>query len=127
MSRNPTDYELLKAIHRKYYSFEALDGQKSSICLPIDIGGLAQQFGVREDFVYVRLYYCLDDKYGRDASTGHLFRRATGQDCVNFPLLDSVLAVTREKKRLKRRQALLSPIAELLLYLLIALFVLIFL
>lgn len=72
--------------------------------VPVDIGAIAKHFGVDVDIVFGRLYYHLERKFGyakSDGSKVHFFTLRTGTDveCVNFPLMTSVLAGLHEEHR----------------------------
>lgn len=104
MKRPPTDREILRKIHERYYeafgSFEGGDPKaerESKIYVPIDCKAIAEDLGVDPDIVFGRLYYHLEKKYGytqQDGSKVHLFAFAVGKDrhAVHFPLLSAVLA-----------------------------------
>lgn len=72
--------------------------------VPIDIPAIADHFGVDPDSIFGRLYYHLDPKYGEPAVQGTprkvLFTPVAGadQNCVNFPLLEAVLAGLWEER-----------------------------
>jgi hypothetical protein len=104
MKRPPTDREILKKIHKRYYKvFGNFDRDStnperaSKIYVPIACEVIAQDLGVDPDIIFGRLYYHLDKKYGYTQTDGaqvHLFAFAVGKDrhAVNFPLLSAVLA-----------------------------------
>ncbi len=104
MKRPPTDREILKRIHKRYYKeFGNFDRSNSKperetkIYVPIDCEVIAEDLRVDPDIVFGRLYYHLDKKYGYaqpDGSKVHLFAFTVGKDrhAVNFPLLSAVLA-----------------------------------
>ena len=105
MKRPPTDFELLKAIYKRHrgefaeYVKGASSGRASKILVPIDILAIANQFGVDGDSIFGRLYYHLDPKYGQPPEKEGgprkvFFAPVAGGDrnCVNFPLLEAVLA-----------------------------------
>jgi len=104
MKRPPTDREILKRIHKRYYQeFGAFDRsnpkpeRETKIYVPIDCEVIAKDLRVDPDIIFGRLYYHLDKKYGYtqpDGSKVHLFTLAVGTDrhAVNFPLLSAVLA-----------------------------------
>jgi hypothetical protein len=69
----------------------------SKIYVPIDCERVAKKLGVDRDIVFGRLYYHLQQKHGYKHEDGTLvpfFSLGVGKEirCVNFPLLDSVLA-----------------------------------
>ena len=104
MKKTPTDREILKAIHERYYDqFGAFkkgnpdNERETKIYVPIDCASIAEDLCVDPDIVFGRLYYHLDKKYGylqQDGSKVHLFAFKVGEDrhAVNFPLLSAVLA-----------------------------------
>lgn len=112
MRRPPTDYELLREIYQRYrdefgsYEEAALSGRESKILVPVDLGRVARELGVDADSVFGRLYYHLDAKYGEPRPPGGgprkvFFTPVAGddRDCVNFPLLEAVLAGLWEQRR----------------------------
>ena len=104
----PTDLEILNTVYRLYYSsyisFESGDeGRGSKVYVPVDCRKIANELRVDADIVFGRLYYHLDKKYGykrEDGSSVHLFAIKVGKDanCVNFPLMSSVLAGLRQER-----------------------------
>lgn len=101
MRRPPTDYELLKAIYERHEKDFALPrvSAPTGVFVPIDIPAIAAGLGSDPDTVFGRLYHHLDLVYGeerRDDGAGRkgLFLAKPGDeaDCVNFPLLEAVLA-----------------------------------
>jgi hypothetical protein len=105
VKRPPTDFELLKEIYTRYRDdfaryVEGASGQRAAkIFVPVDLQEIANHFGVDVDIIFGRLYYHLEPKYGeeRDPKGGprkSFFTPAAGtdQNCVNFPLLEAVLA-----------------------------------
>jgi hypothetical protein len=105
----PTDLEILKEIYRRHYSSFAAYSRKSpnrdsKIYVPVDLDAIAARVGVDVDIVFGRLYYSLNKKHGYrndDGSYVHLFTPVAGKDrdCVNFPLLASVLADLGQENR----------------------------
>ena len=74
--------------------------------MPIDIRAIADGLGAHVDTIFGRLYYHLDPKYAppREPDTKakkSLFSPRIGQDvnCVNFPLLEAVLAGLWQERR----------------------------
>ena len=104
MKRPPTDREILRTIHKRYYQeFGAFkrgnpeSERETKIYVPIDCEVIAKDLGVDPDIVFGRLYYDLDKKHGYTQQNGsevHLFAFKVGKDrhAVNFPLLSAVLA-----------------------------------
>lgn len=106
MKRPPTDYELLRAIYERHH--DEFVGPRvdapTGVFLPIDIPAIAATLGTDADTVFGRLYHHLDQVYGEsppDGSDGwtRWGRKAffspslgTETNCVNFPLLEAVLA-----------------------------------
>ncbi len=106
MKRTPTDLELLNAIHERYYDDYAglSEEERLKIYFPIDCAAIAKRLRVDNNIVFGRLYYHLQHKYGYtqdDGSKVAFFTRKAGEhkDCVNFPLLASVLAALRSENR----------------------------
>lgn len=107
--RPPTDRELLEAIYTRHRDDFAshlkgtLPSRSSKILVPIDIAAIAEQLGVDIDSVFGRLYYHLDPKYGEPREDGRarkvFFTPRAGSDknCVNFPLLEAVLASLQQQ------------------------------
>jgi hypothetical protein len=105
--RPPTDLEILKEIygrHREEFSGSA-NARTSKIMVPLDVPAIARSLGVDADSIFGRLYYHLDPKYGEPAFQGRprkvLFTPVAGEDknCINFPLLEAVLAGLWEERR----------------------------
>lgn len=98
MRRPPSDYDLLKAIyerHRSDFSVESPTG----VLVPIDIPAVAATLGTDADTVFGRLYHHLDQIHGEERRDDHsprkvFFTPKAGKEanCVNFPLLEAVLA-----------------------------------
>jgi hypothetical protein len=110
--RPPTDFELLKAIYARYRDefpsyVQAAEGSRvAKILVPIDLHRIATDLGVDVDSVFGRLYFHLQPKYGQDAGESGkprkvFFTPVAGQDlnCVNFPLLEAVLASLWQQQR----------------------------
>lgn len=107
--RIPTDREILQEIYiRHYQSYASFSKESSSrsakIMVPIDVKAIAEHFGVDVDIIFGRLYYHLEKKFGytqADKSNVHFFTLKAGKDteCVNFPLMTSVLAGLHEEHR----------------------------
>jgi hypothetical protein len=101
--RPPSDFELLKAIyeyHRGDYTASRIDRPtRAGVMIPIDITAIAATLDTDDDTVFGRLYHHLDRVYGeeeRDDGRGRraLFTPLAGNEpnCINFPLLEAVLA-----------------------------------
>jgi hypothetical protein len=108
--RPPTDFELLKAIYGRHeneygHGKATPTGQKTDVLVPIDIEGIAESLGVDKASVFGRLYYHLDREYGEAPETGKarkvFFTPVAGSEtnCVNFPLLEAVLAGLWQQRR----------------------------
>jgi hypothetical protein len=106
--RPPTDFELLKAIYDRHLGdFESSPRieQKLGVLIPIDIPAIADSLGVSADSVFGRLHHHLDPKYAPalepDGSRKVLFTAVAGDDanCVNFPVLEAVLAGLWQERR----------------------------
>ena len=107
---NPTDRNLLRAIHKRYYKqfakFDRNDPnsvRSTKIYVPIDCKSIGKELNVDPDIVFGRLYYHLDKKHGYENSDGskvHLFALKAGNDshAINFPMLSAVLADLEEKQ-----------------------------
>jgi len=102
MGKLPTDLQILNFIYTKYYKqfigFTKDNPIRSaSIFVPIDIGMIANNFGVHVDIIFGRLYYHLEKKYGYQNKNGtgvSFFALKAGSDinCINFPYMASILA-----------------------------------
>lgn len=109
MNRPPTDFKLLRAIYERqrdeYVSFVEDDAESrvAKIAVPIDIPAIASELGVDVDSVFGRLYFHLEPLYGenKDGSGKAFFMPVAGRDrnCVNFPLLEAVLAGLWQRRR----------------------------
>jgi hypothetical protein len=106
----PTDFKLLRAIYERHqdeyarFVEDAADSRVSKIAVPIDIPAIASELGVDVDSVFGRLYYHLDPLYeqkNEDGSRKAFFMPVAGRDrnCVNFPLLEAVLAGLWQQRR----------------------------
>lgn len=101
MKRPPSDFDLLKAIyehHRGDYTGSRIEPH-TGVAVPIDIPAIAVSLGTDQDTVFGRLYHHLDRVYGEEQPADGKPRRAlfmpkAGDEvnCVNFPLLEAVLA-----------------------------------
>jgi hypothetical protein len=84
--RPPTDFELLNEIynrHRADFEGHSEDsGERlTKILVPVDIKGIAHQFGVDPDSIFGRLYYHLEPKYGEPPT-----EEGQGERCSSRPL-----------------------------------------
>ena len=105
----PTDLKILKAIHSAYYADFCEYNLKAApretkVYVPIDCEKIAKSLKVDVDIIFGRLYYHLEYRYGYkrdDESSVHFFVRKIGGDfnCINFPLMSSVLANLLMEKR----------------------------
>jgi len=108
MRKIPTDLQVLQEIYDRYYHrFAAFSkdspDRSTKVFVPVDLTELASHFKVDVDIIFGRLYYHLEKKFGYsqpDGSKVSLFTPRAGADsnCVNFPLLASVLAGLREER-----------------------------
>jgi hypothetical protein len=101
--RPPSDFELLKAIyeyHEGDYTTSRIERPTGTgVMIPIDIPAIAATLDTDEDTVFGRLYHHLDRVYGEKRPADGSARRAlftplagNEPNCVNFPLLEAVLA-----------------------------------
>jgi hypothetical protein len=103
--RPPTDFELLRAIYRRYRNEYARAGQGKEVMLPIDITAIASDLRVDVNSTFGRLYYHLDPLYGQEKDEKGrrkaFFTPVAGdeRDCVNFPLLEAVYAGLWQQRR----------------------------
>ena len=105
--RIPPDRKILERIYSRYYKVfasytEGKSGRSTKVYVPVDIDDLAQHFNVDPDIIFGRLHFHLEKKYGYDQSDGTraaFFAVEVENDpnCVNFPLLSSVLAGMQEE------------------------------
>ncbi len=109
-TRPPTDYEILKAIRDLYrddYVAHVKDSESAhhlKTYVPIDVAVVAKRLNVDPENVFGRLHYHLDPKYGGPADEEPrraFFTVKLGSDrhCVNFPLLEAVLAGLWQERR----------------------------
>lgn len=108
LMRIPTDLEILSAAYKqavvKFSIFDRDNPDRSSkTYVPIDVVEIASLLEVDPDMVFGRLYFDLEKRHGyvRDKGVVNFFALKVGGDrnCVNFPLLSSVLADLQEQKR----------------------------
>jgi hypothetical protein len=109
--RPPTDFQILREIYESHrdefsaYTEDDAEARSSKVMVPIDIPAIARRLGVDADTIFGRLYYHLDPKYAEPAFQGRprkaLFTPVAGKDknCVNFPLLEAVLAGLWQDRR----------------------------
>ena len=109
-SRPPSDFDLLRAIHRHHkpdhgYGKVTAAGQKAEVLVPIDIPAIAADLGADVASVHGRLYHHLEPKYGEPPIEGKprrvFFTPVAGNEtnCVNFPMLEAVLAGLWQDRR----------------------------
>jgi hypothetical protein len=70
--------------------------------VPIDIVAVAERFAIDADIIFGRLYYHLDPKYRSPSDERKVFFTPVAGDdgnCVNFPLLEAVLAGLWQQRR----------------------------
>lgn len=102
-----TDYEILNCIYESYYSEYAAfqNGDRSraaKMYVPIDIDLMATKLDMEGDLLFSRLYSFLNDRYGVNSEMkSPLFSLRVQDDihCVHFPLLASILADLKYKRR----------------------------
>ena len=107
MRRLPTDREMLNLIYGRYYKdFESYQegSREAKMYVPMDIKALSKDLQTDPDMIFGRLYYHLDKKYAYqtgDNTWVRLFTPRLGEDkdCVQFPLLASVLADLQEQHK----------------------------
>lgn len=107
--RLPTDLELLQHIydlHREEFPNFGEQGSErdTKIYIPIDCLAIAKHFGTDPDIIFGRLYFHLEQKFGYTNPNGSLtpfFSKQVGSNmnCVNFPMLASVLAGLQHENR----------------------------
>lgn len=107
VKRPPTDFEILREIYARHRDEFAANvvARSSKILLPIDVPAIAASFQTDNDVIFGRLYYHLDRKYGEPEQDGKprkaFFTPVAGSDrnCVNFPLLEAILAGLWQERR----------------------------
>jgi hypothetical protein len=103
VKRPPTDFRLLRAIYERHRDefgayVEDAPSRETKVMVPIDIPAIANEFRVDPDSVFGRLYFHLDPTYAQEPDSRGVrkpfFVLVAGGDknCVNFPLLEAVLA-----------------------------------
>jgi hypothetical protein len=104
VARPASDFDLLRAIYERHrddfsaYVEDDPSSREAKVMVPIDVPTIADTLGVDSDSVFGRLYFHLDRVYGEEPdSQGRrkaFFTPRAGNDknCVNFPLLEAVLA-----------------------------------
>lgn len=107
--KTPTDREILDAIHDRYYetflSQRDPSGRLTTPFVPIDIGQIADGLSVDPDLVFGRLYYHLRPRHRQLESNQETYSTLFELEvdsrpyCVNFPLLDSLVASMRDENR----------------------------
>ena len=113
MEPPPTDYELLWAIYEQHHDqfVYQSDTGKTSVHVPLDVPAIASKLGVSPNSVVGRLYHHLDPMYAQepDPTVGRtarkfLFSLRVGNEvnCINFPLMEAVLADLAQKRRRDR-------------------------
>ncbi|MDU8644366.1 hypothetical protein RYA97_04415 [Pseudomonas syringae group sp. 26L6] len=99
----PSDRKILRTIYKMYYNdfcaftIDGPNNRESKIYVPINCERVAKKLKVDKDIVFGRLYYHLQQRHAYKKEDGTLvpfFSLGVGKEirCVNFPLLDSVLA-----------------------------------
>lgn len=108
--RPPTDFALLREIYTRHRDdFVVPEPSAESwraTFVSADLPAVAESLGVTVNSIFGRLYYHLDPKYApRDEDDGapkkRLFAPVLGdkRNCVNFPLLEAVLADLWQQRR----------------------------
>ena len=107
--RLPSDLELLQYVYDLHKDeFPKFDSKNASrntkIYVPIDCLEIARYFKTDPDIVFGRLYFHLERKFGYtnpDGSVTPFFSKQVGSDmnCVNFPMLTSILAGLQHENR----------------------------
>jgi hypothetical protein len=123
VTRPPTDFELLRAIYerhrgdfRAYVDVDDPVNRGTKVMVPIDIPKIAGELRVDPDSVFGRLYFHLDPTYGEEPDDGPrkaFFSPLVGDDlnCVNFPLLEAVLAGLWQQRDRDFRTAWLAVVS----------------
>jgi hypothetical protein len=107
--RPPTDFKLLRAIYDRHRDDYARTEQ-TRVFVPIDIPKIAAELAVDVNSVFGRLYYHFEPLYGERAERDERGRRQPRKafftpvagaetNCVNFPLLEAVLAGLWQQRR----------------------------
>jgi hypothetical protein len=121
--RPPTDFELLRAIYerhlddfRAWVDVEDVPNRGAKVMVPIDIPAIAGDLRVDPESVFGRLYFHLDPTYGEKPEHGPrkaFFSPLVGDDlnCVNFPLLEAVLAGLWQQRDRERRTYRLAVVS----------------
>ena len=108
--RPPTDYELLQVIYKRHRRefVHGVDTRSTRVFVPLDVSAVADDLGVDPNSVVGRLYHHLDPIYAQepDLSVGRtarksLFSLQVGNEvnCINFPLMEAVLAGLWQQRR----------------------------
>lgn len=107
--RLPSDLDLLQHVYDLYNDeFPVLNlkdaSRNTKIYVPIDCLEIARHFKTDPDIVFGRLYFHLERKFGYtnlDGSVTPFFSKQVGSDmnCVNFPMLTSILAGLQHENR----------------------------
>ena len=103
MKRPPTDFELLRAIYERHGDEfrHSADSRATKVFVPLNVPEVAGKLGVDPNSVVGRLYHHLDPIYAQepDPTVGRTARKSffslrvgNEANCVNFPLLEAVLA-----------------------------------
>jgi hypothetical protein len=128
VKKPPTDFEVLRAIHRRYHDdwvnfTEEQERHADAIAdeqghdastvrryhrnaVPIDLHAVADELGVDANAVHGRLYHHLDPLYGTPADEhgrrkGLFIPRSEGRDddVIVFPVLEAALADLWQQRR----------------------------
>lgn len=109
----PTDYDLLWAIYEQHHDdfVHRTDARQTKVLVPLDVPVIAANLGIDPHSVVGRLYHHLDPIYAHepDPSVGRtarksLFALKAGNEvnCINFPLMEAVLAGLAQERRRNR-------------------------
>jgi len=113
VERPPTDYELLWAIYEQHHDefvYES-DTGKTTVEVALDVPAIASKLGIPPNSVVGRLYHHLDPIYAQepDPTVGRkgrkslfMLRAGNKVNCVNFPLMEAVLANLAQERRRDR-------------------------
>jgi len=114
--RPPTDFELLKAIYEHHHDdYLARANETGPVYVPLDIPEIARQLQSDDHTVFGRLYYHLEPQYAEPSREDggprkRFFVSRLGEmvNCLNFPLMEAVLAGLWEARDRERRTLWIS-------------------
>ena len=96
----PTDLEILNEVYETYYDeFATQPTDSRSAWIPIDIERIANKLSIDVDVVFGRLHFYLEHKFKKRDEGTSLFQLNVGEkkNCINFPLMSSILAELRKE------------------------------